>query len=198
MGLWPGGFPEAAGLKDNSYLYRPLSQDNASFFQGHNLKPRNFGFKNPWLNISQRMGRLREFNHSLLSLMGWGGGILPTWQSLHLEATAAEEHNVMASLSVRQSNPRGSIPGHSLGTCHTVLGESPSISSQMCTRSSCLVSRSHLWIICVAVTVPREKQTSLFPPQIKHRKQIKTISSESGLAIQWAYQDLQEHRVTLK
>lgn len=59
-----------------------------------------------------------------------GGNLLPTWQSLHVEATAVKEHNVMARLSVRQSNPRGSIPGHSQGTCHTVLEESPSISSQ--------------------------------------------------------------------
>lgn len=107
--------------------------------------------------------------------MGWGGYPFTYMQSFHLEAIAAKKHNAMASLSVRQSNPQGSIPGHSQA-CATQCWRSHSVHlfpGRMCIQSSCLVSRLYLWIICVAVTVPGEKQTSLFPPQIKHQKQTK-------------------------
>lgn len=68
----------------------------------------------------------------------------------------------MASLSVRQSKPQGLIPGHSQA-CATQCWRSHSVHlfpGRMCIQSSCLVSRLYLWIICVAVTVPGEKQTT--------------------------------------
>lgn len=82
----------------------------------------------------------------------------------------------MASLSVQQSNPQGSIPGHSPGICHTVLEESflpPLPREDVHQKQLPSEPLTNLWIICVSVTDPGEKQTSLFPPEIKHRKQTK-------------------------